>query len=146
MLRDEVETIAAMSVHVVRDGLATIVTALIVYAGVTAAPAPSRPRQSVEPRTIEVVAKRFAFVPSKIEVTEGETVRLVVRSADGMHGLEIKKLKVSEEIPRGAEPITIEFTANAVGEFEIACSAFCGKGHEDMRGKLVVLPRETRAR
>lgn len=135
-----------MSVHVVRDGLATIVTALIVYAGVTAAPAPSRPRQSVEPRTIEVVAKRFAFVPSKIEVTEGETVRLVVRSADGMHGLEIKKLKVSEEIPRGAEPITIEFTANAVGEFEIACSAFCGKGHEDMRGKLVVLPRETRAR
>jgi heme/copper-type cytochrome/quinol oxidase subunit 2 len=63
-----------------------------------------------------------------------------------MHGLQIKKFKVAEEIPRGSEAVTIEFTANAVGEFEIACTAFCGKGHEEMRGKLVVLPRETRAR
>jgi len=29
------------------------------------------------PRTIEVVAKRFTFEPSRIEVREGERVRLV---------------------------------------------------------------------
>jgi cytochrome c oxidase subunit 2 len=95
---------------------------------------------------IEIVAKRFAFVPSRIEVTEGETVRLVVRSGDGVHGIEIKQFKVSEEIRRGPTPVMIEFTANAVGEFEIACSEFCGKGHEEMRGKLVVVPRGTRPR
>jgi cytochrome c oxidase subunit 2 len=102
--------------------------------------------QSPAPRTIEVVAKRFAFTPSRIEVVEGETVRLLVKSADGVHGLGIKKFKVSEEIPRGGQPITIEFTANAVGEFEILCSEYCGKGHEDMSAKLVVRAREGRTR
>ncbi len=124
--------------------MAGFAAAFLVYAGVAAAPA--APTRQTEPRVIEIVAKRFAFVPSRIEVTEGETVRLVVRSADGMHGLQIKKFKVSEEVPRGNEPVTIEFTATAVGEFEIACAAFCGKGHEEMRGKLVVLPREARPR
>jgi cytochrome c oxidase subunit II len=124
--------------------MAGFCAALLVTGGMAAAPVPTP--QTAEPRLIEVVAKRFAFVPSRIEVMEGETVRLAVRSADGMHGIQIKKFKVSEEIPRGSDPITIEFTANAVGEFEIACAAFCGKGHEEMRGKLVVLPRDTRAR
>jgi cytochrome c oxidase subunit 2 len=132
-----------MSVPIVREIVCAASAALFVYAGAAAAPA--RARQASEPRVIEVVAKRFSFVPSRIEVTEGETVRLVVRSADGMHGVQIKKFKVSEEIPR-SQAITIEFTASAVGEFDIACSAFCGKGHEEMRGKLVVLPRDTRAR
>ena len=135
-----------MSVNRAVDCIAGLGAALLVYAGVAAAPSPARARQAAEPRVIEVVAKRFTFVPSRIEVTEGDTVRLVVRSADGMHGVQIKKFRVSEEIPRGETPISIEFTANAVGEFDIACSAFCGKGHEEMRGKLVVLPRETRAR
>lgn len=133
-----------MSVHTAFDYMAGFAVAFLVYGGVAAAPV--APTRQTEPRVIEIVAKRFAFVPSRIEVTEGETVRLVVRSADGMHGLQIKKFKVSEEVPRGSAPVTIEFTATAVGEFEIACAAFCGKGHEEMRGKLVVLPRETRAR
>ena len=133
-----------MNLHTVLDYVAGLSAVLLVYTGIAATPAPVR--QSPEPRVIEVVARRFAFSPSRIEVTEGETVRLMVRSADSMHGFQIKKLKVSEEIPRGNEPVMIEFTANAVGEFEIACSQFCGKGHEEMRGKLVVVPRETRAR
>ena len=135
-----------MSANNAVDCIAGLGAALLVYAGVAASPAPARPRQTPEPRVVEIVAKRFTFVPSRIEVTEGETVRLVVRSADGMHGVQIKKFRVSEEIPRGSEPVSIEFTADAVGEFDIACSAFCGKGHEEMRGKLVVLPRDTRAR
>ena len=69
--------------------------------------------QAPEPRVIEVVAKRFVFEPSEIEVTVGERVRLAVRSADGVHGIEIKKVKVSKEIPRGAAPVIIEFTADA---------------------------------
>src|SRR6266496_1288261 len=63
-----------------------------------------------EPRTIEVVARRFAFEPAVIEVAVGEPVRLVVRSADGVHGIEIKKFKVKKEIPRGGEAVVIDFT------------------------------------
>ena len=91
-----------------------------------------------EPRTIEVVAKRFEFEPARIEVTEGERIKLVVRSGDGVHGVQIKKFKVEKKVPRGGDPITIEFVASTAGEFPILCSEYCGDGHEDMKGMLVV--------
>ena len=94
------------------------------------------------PREIDVVARRFAFEPARIEVAVGERVRLRVVSADGVHGLEIKKFKVKKEIPRGTTPVIIEFTASEAGEFPILCSEYCGDGHEDMQGQLVVLTRD----
>ena len=130
-----------MSLNTAFDCVAGVSAALLVYVGAAAArPAPAR-AQGAEPRVIEVVAKRFAFEPTRIEVTEGETVRLMVKSADGVHGFGVKKLKIAEEIPRGGQPVMIEFTANAVGEFEIMCSEYCGKGHEEMRGRLIVRAR-----
>ena len=101
-------------------------------------PAGASAPQAPEPRTIEILAKRFTFEPSTIEVTEGERVRLLVRSGDGLHGLEIKKFKVNKEVPRGGDPVAIEFTASEAGSFPIICSAFCGDGHDDMKGTLVV--------
>jgi cytochrome c oxidase subunit II len=94
------------------------------------------------PREIDVVARRFAFEPARIEVAVGERVRLRVVSADGVHGLEIKKFKVKKEIPRGTTPVIIEFTASEAGEFPILCSEYCGDGHENMQGQLVVLTRD----
>ena len=94
--------------------------------------------QAPEPRVIEVTARRFAFEPPEIEATVGERLRLVVRSADGVHGLEIKKFKVKKEIPRGGMPVTIEFTATGEGRFPILCSEYCGDDHDDMKGMLVV--------
>ena len=94
------------------------------------------------PREIDVVARRFAFEPARIEVAVGERVRLRVVSADGVHGFEIKKFKVKKEIPRGTTPVVIEFTASEAGEFPILCSEYCGDGHEDMQGQLVVLTRD----
>ena len=94
-----------------------------------------------EPKVFEVIARRFEFEPATIEVTEGDRVRLVVRSADGPHGVEIKALKVKKAVPRakpGDAPITIEFVATSAGEFPILCSEYCGNGHEDMKGTLVV--------
>lgn len=94
-----------------------------------------------EPKVFEVVARRFSFEPSTIEVTEGDAVRLLVRSADGPHGVEIKAFKVKKAVPRakpGDSPVTIEFVATAAGEYPILCSEYCGKGHEEMTGALVV--------
>jgi cytochrome c oxidase subunit 2 len=93
------------------------------------------------PRVIEVTARRFAFEPARIEVTEGERVRLMVKSADGVHGLEIKKFKVNKPVPRGGKPVAIEFVASAPGTYEILCSEYCGEGHEAMTGTLVVVAK-----
>lgn len=88
----------------------------------------------------EVVARRFAFEPATIEVRQGDRVRLVVTSADGVHGIGIRKFKVNTLIPRG-KPVTIEFTATEAGTFPIVCSEACGDGHADMRGSLVVVAK-----
>jgi cytochrome c oxidase subunit 2 len=86
---------------------------------------------------VQVVASRFAFEPATIQVFAGESVRLVVRSKDGTHGFAIPKLKIDLHIPDNGEPVTAEFTAPAAGEYEIACSEFCGRGHGQMKAALV---------
>lgn len=87
------------------------------------------------------MSRKFAFEPARVEVTEGERIRLVVTSADGVHGLEIKKFRVNKRIPRGGDKVTIDFVASAPGEYPILCSEYCGEGHEEMRGTLVVTAR-----
>ena len=94
--------------------------------------------QSAEPRTIEITARRFAFEPAEIRAAVGERLQLVIRSADGVHGLEIKRLKVKQEVPRGGNAAVVEFTATEAGRFPILCSEYCGDGHERMTGMLVV--------
>ena len=105
---------------------------------VAAAAAPVPRAQAPQPREIDVVVRRFAFEPAEVNVTVGERVRLMVRSADGVHGVEIEKFRVNKEIPRGGKPVAIEFTASAEGRFPILCSEYCGDGHDDMTGSLVV--------
>ena len=106
---------------------------------------PSESAQN-EPREIPVVAKRFSFEPSRVEVTEGERVRLMVSSGDGVHGIEVKKFKINKKVPRGGDAVAIEFVANAVGEFPILCSEYCGDGHESMKGMLVVAAKSAAGR
>ena len=100
-------------------------------------------RPTQEPRVIEVIAQAVRVRAGReSKVTVGEKAsRLAVRSADGVHGIEIKKFKVKKEIPRGAAPVMIEFTANEAGRFPILCSEYCGDGHDDMKGTLVVKAR-----
>jgi cytochrome c oxidase subunit 2 len=97
-----------------------------------------RAGQDSEPRIIEVVAKRFTWEPAEIQVTVGERVRLVLRTADGLHGIELKQFKISKEIPRGNKPVTVDFTADEAGRFPFLCSEYCGDGHDDMKGVLIV--------
>ena len=92
-------------------------------------------------RELQVIAKKYEFVPARLEVTQGETVRVVVRSEDSKHGFGIKELDVKTEVPKTGEPATIEFVAEEAGEFEITCTKWCGKGHKTMKGLLVVKPR-----
>jgi cytochrome c oxidase subunit II len=112
-----------------------IAVAVLLSAGFAAPPA--------ERRTIEIVARRFAFEPAQIEVAVGEPVRLLVRSADGVHGLEIKKLKINKTVPRGGEAVVIDFTAKEAGQFPILCSEYCGDDHDSMKGVLVVVAAGT---
>jgi plastocyanin len=64
---------------------------------------------------LQVVASKFQFTPSTIEVTAGEPVRLVVHSMDVLHGISIPKLKIGTQIPKSGDPVVVEFVAPAAG-------------------------------
>jgi cytochrome c oxidase subunit 2 len=85
-----------------------------------------------------VVAERFKFTPNRLEVNLGDHVKVTVRSADGTHGFAIKKLKVDATVPKGGAPVVVEFDATQPGTFPISCSEYCGRGHSQMKGELVV--------
>ena len=86
---------------------------------------------------VQIVASRFTFEPAIVQVVAGDSVRIVVRSKDGTHGFSIPKLKIDLRILDSGDPVTAEFTAPAAGEYEIACSEFCGRGHSQMKAALV---------
>jgi cytochrome c oxidase subunit 2 len=124
------------------DSVAAAGTALLL--GAAAMSHQQDPAAASAPREIPVVVKRFSFEPARVEVKEGERIRLVVSSEDGVHGLEIKKFRVNKKIPRGGDKVTIDFVASAPGEYPILCSEYCGEGHEEMKGALVVVAKDPR--
>lgn len=128
-----------------RTGLSLIAAGWALAGGASGTPndglATPSVAQTTGPRVIDVIAKRYEFAPPTIEVVQGERVRIVVTSGDGLHGFGIEQFNVSREIPRG-ETVTIEFTPNVAGEFPILCTEYCGDGHEMMKGVLVVKARE----
>ena len=116
------------------------VTGLAVAAAVAASVLMRAEAPAPRTVTVEMIAKRFTFLPEQVEVVEGDDVTINVRSADGTHGIEIGKLKLKKAIPRGGEVVTLSFTAPAPGRYVITCSEYCGRGHDDMKSMLVVAP------
>ena len=92
-------------------------------------------------KAFEVTASRFQFDPDTLEVRQGDQVKITLRSADTSHGFAIKELKVKAKVPKGGKPVTVEFVADKAGTYDFTCSEYCGPGHRDMKGKLVVTPR-----
>ena len=89
-------------------------------------------------RIIKIKARRFEFDPSKMVVKAGEKIRLEVTSEDVVHGIEIKDFSINRELkPHKTEVIT--FTAHNPGSHHFHCSVYCGTGHGDMHGELIVL-------
>ena len=95
------------------------------------------PVQSGDFKEFRITAKQFEFVPSTIEVNKGDKVRLIVTSVDVPHGIAIPDYAIDKRIEPG-QPVTIEFMADKPGTFTFYCSVFCGSGHSNMKGQLIV--------
>lgn len=83
-----------------------------------------------------MTAQKFEFSPSTITVKEGDQVKLTINSLDVPHGFSIDELGVKKDLPVGTT--TIDFTATKKGTFRFYCSLFCGSGHKEMEGQLIV--------
>lgn len=89
-------------------------------------------------RVVEVTARQFEFEPAKIVVRQGEKVQLRVTSEDVKHGIAVEAFGIDQELPP-QETQAIEFTADKVGRHHFHCSVYCGVGHDQMHGELVVV-------
>jgi len=88
-------------------------------------------------RVIEVSARRFEFDPATIVVREGEKVRLKVISEDVTHGFGVASYHIDRKLEPG-QTETIAFTADKPGRHHFHCTVYCGSGHGDMHGELIV--------
>ena len=101
-------------------------------------PAPAQNEvQNSDFKEFKITAKQFEFVPSTIEVSKDDQVRLIVTSVDVPHGFAIREYGINKRLEPG-QPVTIEFTADKVGTFTFYCSVSCGPGHTSMKGQLIV--------
>ena len=90
-------------------------------------------------RVVHITAKRFEFAPATIELKLGEPVVLELSTLDRKHGFKSPELGVDAVIVPG-KTTRVRLVPDKVGTFTFHCSVFCGSGHEDMTGQIVVSP------
>lgn len=93
----------------------------------------------VGPKRVEInmTAKQWEFVPGTVTVNKGDTVILHITSTDVAHGIGMPQFGVSEDLPPG-ETVTVTFVADKEGTYTFFCNVYCGSGHREMKGTLVV--------
>lgn len=88
-------------------------------------------------RIIYLKARKFSFSPDSLRVKQGEKVRIITESIDVLHGFSLEKFNIEEAIEPGRQK-RIDFIANEKGVFVFRCFVYCGQGHSNMQGKLLV--------
>ena len=105
-----------------------LLSGLVLYIRANAVPAE---------RVIRITAKKFEFSPDSITLKKGEPVVFEISSEDRKHGFSLHAFGVRSDVLPG-KVSSIRFTPDKTGKFTFSCDVFCGEGHEDMTGTLVV--------
>ncbi len=112
--------------------LGTIVTTARWHRVATAAAAPGAEQ------VVEMTAKRFEYDPSEITLKKDVPVVLEITALDRDHGFKIPELGIRADLKSG-EVTRVRFVPDRTGTFVFRCDVFCGSGHEDMAGEIVVV-------
>ena len=88
-------------------------------------------------KVIPVVAKRFDYTPSVIKLKKGVPVVLELTTKDVVMGFSAPDFSVRADIiPEKVARLRI--VPDKTGTFTFVCDIFCGTGHEQMEGTIVV--------
>ena len=107
---------------------ATIISGLALFVRANALPGE---------KEIRITAKKFEFTRDTITLKKGEPVVLVLSSQDRKHGFNLRAFGIRANVDPGTTA-RIQFTPDKTGKFTFSCDVFCGDGHEDMTGTVVV--------
>lgn len=77
------------------------------------------------------------IVADDLHLPLGQPVKVLLRSLDVVHDFYVPEFRAKMDLMPGL--VThFWFTPTRTGTFEILCAAFCGVGHPEMRGRIVV--------
>jgi cytochrome c oxidase subunit II len=96
--------------------------------------------QGATERTVTVEAQRYRFAPARIEVRQGDLVRIELHTSDIAHSLTIDEYRIAKRVSPG-QPVTFEFRAETAGTFPFYCDLKAEEGCRQMLGELVVRAR-----
>jgi cytochrome c oxidase subunit 2 len=117
---------------------ATLLAAACGIALAAVAPKTNLARADVNPKVIEITAKKFEFTPNEITLKRDQPVILRVTSSDRVHGFFSKALKFDTDILPG-KTTDVAVTPDTAGDFTIICDHYCGTGHGNMKMKATVV-------
>src|SRR5689334_13897871 len=87
---------------------------------------------------IHITAKKFAYSPPQIVLKKGEPAILELTSQDREHGFQLEELGIRADVKPG-ETTRVRLVPQKTGTFSFACDVFCGSGHEEMAGEIMVV-------
>jgi cytochrome c oxidase subunit 2 len=88
---------------------------------------------------IRAQASPWKFEPAEIRVKVGSTVTFYLTSVDVQHGFKLEGTNINAMIlPGQISKMTATF--DKAGEYPFVCHEYCGVGHQNMFGKVVVEP------
>lgn len=79
----------------------------------------------------------IVIVGDDMHLPVGKPVRVLLRSVDVVHDFYVPEFRAKMDLMPGIVT-QFWFTPTKIGTFEILCAGFCGTGHPQMRGKVVV--------
>lgn len=89
------------------------------------------------PAEIRISAKKFEFHPNEITTRVGRPVTLILTSEDRIHGFKMPDLGLRADVIPGQET-RLTLVPERLGRVAFLCDVFCGDGHDDMEGTLIV--------
>jgi cytochrome c oxidase subunit 2 len=95
------------------------------------------PLPAVTTPTIHVTARKFTYTPSEIVLKRGQPVILEFTTEDVLMGFNVPDLDARADIIPG-RVTRLRLVPQKTGTFLFLCDVFCGVGHENMSGTIVV--------
>ncbi len=90
--------------------------------------------------TLTMVAARYGFYPSSIEVPVNTPVKIRIASADVLHGVHVPFTNYTTMVVPGyVAEVNTEF--QKTGDFSLLCNEYCGLGHDHMWSRLKVVEK-----
>ncbi len=93
----------------------------------------------IDEKTYQVfaVAQMWQFLPAEISIPAGSEVDFYLTSKDVVHGFHIYEKNVNmTAVYGGINKTTVKF--DKPGVYKIVCHEYCGVGHQNMEGKVIV--------